>query len=150
MTNPTSTLNVANIRKVINLIRAASDPDAPQPHEPFLHNGRPVAFHMNYAVVNVQEMLESHKQFVGAPQDCGTVACIAGFCDILQNPNARFTTLCPTTAIAEVFGVDIELALKIAFPNNSTTIHLRSATAEHAINMLENLIATGEVRWVLD
>ena len=77
---------------------------------------------------------------------CGTAMCIGGFAEhILRKPTERFLT---ESGIAKGLGITYGQSQAIFYPNLRR--NMSDIPPSEAISMLENLLETGEVKWVHD
>ena len=126
-------VNVANVNRVIEAIRLGS-------------KARPgMGFNMNYW----QSEPDDYSSIVDkSGRGCGTVACIGGWCNLLEEHDTGTPRISSSRKAAEFLGIDdITAAEDLFYPDFAITTDYDSITADQAIAVLEHLRDTGEVDW---
>lgn len=130
-------VNVHNVDRVIAAIRGEFRED--------------VGFNMNFWTDNIDNVEEDH-----SGRNCGTVACIGGWCNIIENTDKGWDAFGDDDGLraADFLGLDYPTAHQLFYPversedGTSWTIYdYEKITVEHAVEVLELLKETGKVCW---
>jgi len=132
------TVNAENVLKVADAIENRAIPG--------------VGFNMDWYELNDPEKAKSYDRL--NIENCGTVACIAGWTHLLFDDDSRKE---PFTHAKEVLGLSYDQARQLFYADNhpdkvddgwgSMQAPLDDITPEAAIRTLRHLAATGEVDW---
>jgi len=124
-------MNKENVLKVADAIEQHSIPE--------------LGFNMNYGLVSRSDNIKDLSGY-----NCDTVACIAGWCNMLTKPDARFSDF---DAAREFLGLDPKAASELFYASSQWEFeggdhtYLERITPSKAAVVLRHLAETGEVNW---
>jgi hypothetical protein len=129
-----TTMNKENVQLVIDAIKAGKVRDVP------------IGFLMSNYITFDGDIISWDDDDRAIKHDCGTAACIGGYCGLLMGQSVDETRNNSIRPYREWLGISEEEVYLLFFAHGCAT-PFEKITAEQAVKVLEHLRDTGVVYW---